>query len=72
METPIYFLFGEDACRDWSEGGIKSLKKAVKNNEYNPCTYEFTGNVIELMEQYTGWNDYCILTKEEFDKINDL
>ena len=69
---PIYFLFGADACRDWSESGIRGLKKASRNNEYNPVTYEFTGNILELMEQYTGWNDYSILTKEEFDKINSI
>lgn len=68
---PIFFLFGDDACRIYSDEGIEALTEYIESGE-GYALYEYTGDVFDLMGNYTGWNDYIILSKDEYDKISEL
>jgi len=73
METPkpIHFLFGDDACRTYSDEGIEALAEYIESGD-GYSLYEFTGDAIDLMYNYTGWNDYIILTPEEYQTLSEL
>lgn len=69
-DDPIYFLFGKDACNAFNEGE-EELQEFIDRGE-DLTTYVYTGNVIELMSEFNGWDDYIILTEEDYNTISDL
>jgi len=69
--APIFFLFGNDACRVYSEDGLEALTEYIESGE-GYSLYKFTGDVFDLMGNYTGWNDYTILTPEEYQTLSEL
>lgn len=67
---PKYFLFGNDACRIYSEDGIEALSKFIESGEGH-ALYKYTGDVFDLLGNYSEWTDYAILSKDEYDKISE-
>lgn len=68
MKT-TYFLFGGEASAIMdSTGNIHDAVRAGCN------TYSFTDrdSPEDLLAAYTGWDDFWVLTKEEYDQINEL
>lgn len=68
---PIHFLFGDDACRIYSEDGIEALTEYIESGEAYEL-YEYTGDAIDLISNFSGWDDYIILSKDEYNKISEL
>lgn len=67
----LFFLFGNDACRVYSEDGLEALAEYIESGEGYEL-YEYTGDAIELMCNYTGWNDYSILSAEEYQTLSEF
>jgi hypothetical protein len=75
METR-YFIFGEYVCRIYEET-FNIVKVINKINEENLdySIFEFIPNVtdvIDLMWKYNGYNNYCVITKQEYDLLVNL
>jgi len=67
-----YYLFGEDACREFEEEGIDSVVERYEDNDLTYETFKFIDGVTNsasLIESYDGWNGYAILTQEEYEKL---
>jgi hypothetical protein len=65
------FLFGDEACAIYSEDGIEALTEYIERGE-GYALYEFTGDAIDLISNYTGWGDYIILNKTEYQTLSNL
>ena len=77
-----YYLFGETAIDCYHEytdndgntlAGIDAVIQANDENECNFTTFCFVEGVTTptmLLESYDGWDDYLIITEEEFNKLN--
>lgn len=68
MKT-TYLLFGGEAASIMID--TANVHAAVRAG----CvTYKFTegDSVTDLLADYTGWNDFCELTEEEYNQINEL
>jgi hypothetical protein len=68
MKT-TYLLFGGEASAIMDSTG--NIHDAVRVG----CqTRKFVegDDITNLLADYTGWNDFWILTEEEFDAINEL
>lgn len=64
-----YLLFGGEASAIMD--GTGDIHAAVKVG----CqTYKFTegDDITILLADYTGWNDFWVLTEEEYNKFNEL
>jgi hypothetical protein len=66
-----FYLFGEEAVKLYNEEGIESLKKHIKEgNSYAVFVFEEgVTKSYELAESIIGWNDYTILTEQEFNNL---
>lgn len=68
---PQYFLFGNDACRTYSEEGMEALTEYIESGE-GYALYKYTGDVFDLLGNYAEWTDYIILSKDEYDQLSEL
>lgn len=68
MKT-TYFLFGEEAIGIMDSTG--NIKDAVK---VGCSTHSFTtgDDPADLLAAYSGWYDFCTITEEQYNKINEL
>lgn len=68
---PIYLLLGEDACREYEENGIDRVVQRYEDNDlgYGTHKIEDGGNLFDLLEAMDGWNNYTVITKEEYEKL---
>jgi len=68
-----YFLFGQAACQGMIEDDIKGAKNAIKRGEpfdvfeWNPNT-----DPTELLNTFSGWEDFCEITKKEYESLEKL
>ena len=71
-----YFLFGEQACREYETTIEDDRVQAVKDTaeEYGITYATFAYNEREdplvLLSEFDGWNDYSEITKEEYEQFN--
>ena len=68
MKT-TYLLFGGEASAIMDSTG--NIHDAVR---VGCTTYKFTegGDIVDLLSEYTGWDNFWVLTEEEFNQINQL
>lgn len=69
-----YYLFGIDACHLYSEG-FESLLNKIENDGLDFGLFTFTEGEtpsIDLLYAANRWNEYSIITEEEFDKLNNF
>jgi hypothetical protein len=75
MKT-TYFLFGQQVCQLFLElDSIDELIDLINDENIDYGLFEFIPNetsVIDLMYKYHGYMDYCVITKEEYDKLNSI
>lgn len=68
-----YYLMGEDAVREYNDNGIEGVVKEYEADELTIsvfCFIEGETRSYELADALNGWNDYVIITEEEFNQIN--
>lgn len=73
-QESTYYLFGVEQCNAYMEGIDVLLSWAEKNFD-NIITFEFIEGVTpswELAEAMYGWNEYAVLSDEDFKIINEL
>lgn len=68
---PIYLLLGEDACREYEENGIDGVVERYEDNDlyFNSYIIKDGGSLFDLLEAMDGWNNYTVITKEEYEKL---
>jgi len=68
----LYFLFGSIACRNFDDMELDEFCKHIEYNGFDGALFKWSsGDVIELLEQNSGWDEYCIITKEQFETISE-
>jgi hypothetical protein len=67
-----YVLFGEDAILEYDENGVDAVFDAYENNElgYEVEMFNQHNSVAQILYKSKGWNDYVIITENEFKKLS--
>ena len=74
----FYFLFGEDACRRYHELNEEDftfqdfLAELEKIGGFALHKYIEGEHPENVMEAYTGWNNYAMITEKEYELINEI
>ncbi len=67
-----YFLFGSIACRNFEEMEFEEFCEYIETNGLDGALFEWSsGDAFELLSTYDGYTDYSMLTKEQFEIIQD-
>ena len=72
-DEKTYYLIGGDATREYNENGIEGVVKEYESDELTIsvfCFIEGKTRSHELADALNGWDDYVIITEEEFNQIN--
>lgn len=67
-----YYLIGGDATAEYNDNGIDGVLTEYEANELTVslfCFIEGETRSHELADALSGWNDYVIITEEEFLKL---
>ncbi len=67
-----YYLFGDDAVREYDDNGIDGVCAESEANEITVTTFVFIEGVTrsaDFADAINGWNRYAILTEEEYNKL---
>lgn len=69
--TKTFYLFGEDVVRSLNDEGFDSALELIEANESYGTFIFIEGETKshELAEAIQGWNDYAIITEEEYNKL---
>lgn len=68
-----FYLIGGDATREYDDNGIEGVVKEYEADELTIsvfCFIEGETRSHELADALNGWDDYVIITEEEFNQIN--
>jgi len=71
MEKTFY-LFGEDAVKEYNENGINAVVQEFEDNNLSYQTFVFIEGETkshQLAEAMQGWNDYVIISENEFKQL---
>ena len=72
-DEKTFYLIGGDATREYNDNGIEGVVNESEANELTVSTFCFIEGKTrssELAEALNGWDDYVIITEEEFNLIN--
>ena len=72
-DEKTHYLIGGDATREYNDNGIKGVLKEHETDQLSLsvfCFIEGETKSYELAEALNGWDDYAIITEEEFNLIN--
>lgn len=69
-----YFLFGKQASEVLMDEGMDSLIDCIEEGEIEYELYEVNSetNPAELLYTFKKWEDYFVLSFEEYNRINQL
>ena len=69
-----YVLFGNDAVTTYECDGIDAVVEGYENNEFGVVFKALHDDmtVAEILYQGKDWNDYAILTEEEYNKLAEV
>lgn len=71
-----YILFGEDAVKILDNEGIDELIEVIKDDcGHIYATFEYIEEetpLNDVLNAYDGWNAYSFISKEDFDKLNNI
>lgn len=71
MET-TYFLFGKEASEIVVDEGIDSLIDSFEDGvDFELYEFNSNSNPAEFLARFKNWNEYVVLWKEEFDRLNE-
>lgn len=68
-----YYLIGSDATKEYYENGIEGVLNDYEANELSFSTFCFIEGETrssELAQALSGYDDYAIITEEEYNLIN--
>jgi len=68
-----FYLIGGDATREYNDNGIEGVVKEYEADELTIsvfCFIEGETRSHELADALNGWDDYVIITEDEFNQIN--
>lgn len=65
-------MFGEQACRIFFDEDFETLVKAIDEENIEFSLYEFTGNLADLLQSFSGWGEYAFLTEDEYKILAEL
>lgn len=66
-----YFLFGRDACILMDEQGIEAFKESTVPF----ATFKWVEgktSPVDLLYEFDGWEEYCVITEDEYDYLQNL
>lgn len=75
MKKSNYFLFGKEATTIYLEDckdGIEPLIEAINDDNISYDIFEFIEgetSPVNLLMKYQGWDDYVVITNEEFNQL---
>ena len=63
-----YYLFGEQECAAYNEGGIKEVMAGIEDESLNSnlYCYDETTPISQVLSDFCGFEDYVELTEEEY------
>lgn len=68
---PTYFLFGDEAVRLLESEGLESFRDTTI-----PCSYykwvDGESNPVNLLMQFYGWDNYAVITEDEYNFLVNL
>lgn len=64
-----YILTGSRAIVYYGEGNYEEVVNLIKQNEADIFEISSLDGIYELLEQLKGWDDYCVITSLERNKI---
>ena len=64
-----YILTGSRAIVYYGEGNYEEVVNLIKQNEADIFEIDSLDGIYELLEQLKGWDDYCVITSLERNKI---
>lgn len=66
-----HFLFGREACILMDEQGIEAFKDSM----IHYATFKWVEgktSPVDLLYAYDGWEEYCVITEDEYDYLQNL
>jgi hypothetical protein len=70
-----YLLFGEDACivyhTDEIYSSLQEKADAVKETNHEIFVYDENETPVTLLNAYSGWGDFAIISKQFYDLLNN-
>lgn len=64
-----YILTGLRAIHYLAENEYEEVHNLIKQNEADIFCMESLDDIYELVEQLKGWDDFCVITSLERNKI---
>lgn len=67
-----YYLFGLDLVNEYTFDGLDSAILKLKRDPSIGIIYKFnqtTENINTLLNDFSGWGDFCEIDKLTYDKI---
>ena len=64
-----YILTSLRAIHYHAEGNYEEVVNLIKQNEADIFEIDSLDGIYELLEQLRGWDDYCVITSLERNKI---
>ena len=71
MKT-TYFLFGKEASEIVIDEGIDALIDSFEDGiDFELYEFNFNSNPASFLASFKNWNEYVVLSKEEFDRLKE-
>lgn len=69
---PTYLLFGGDAIRMMdNDSPLTEVGEKINAESIGEiATFDLTDSVDDILDRASGWGDYAILTKEQYNTID--
>lgn len=68
----VHFLFGEEICRIYEEGGIADVIHAIKSGVgHATFVWKEDSDPTQLLSAYEGWNGWVTITEKQYEKIQE-
>jgi len=69
---PINIAVGYEMCNAITENDFENAVKHIQNNNGDIIAFNKFDDVAEVMESLRGWNDFEVISDEDFKEINTL
>ena len=66
----LYYLFGDQVCREYESGGIKAVIKYIKKGGgYTIEKFTEGDRPEQILSAFEGWDKWYCITEEEYKEI---
>lgn len=66
-----YYIFGDEYCYTYEDGGVTQMVVEIEDEDLRGALYKQTPFSTDMISTYDGWDTYNIITKEEYDFLNN-